>query len=130
MALMPGLANFPELAPGDKKTLEIKLAGNPPAVSKLGVTLTKEGAYKARISYTYKNANPTLDDLDGGGKPVPGKVWNGTVQSQELELKLSGEFQPAPKIIRGPGGGVGMPVPEELMPDRNPQPAPGKLEEM
>ena len=29
MAFLPSLANFPELAPGEKKALELKITGNP-----------------------------------------------------------------------------------------------------
>ncbi len=138
MAMLPGLANYPELAPGEKKALEIRIAGNPPAVTRLAVHFTKEGTYKIRVRYAYKDENPqAFDNLQPG--PVPGKVWRGTVESQEVEIKLSGEFKDMPgRGLLGPGGrlpaprpmGQGMKVPEELMPDRNPQPAPGTLEDM
>jgi hypothetical protein len=138
MAFMPGLANFPELAPGEKRTLEIKITGNPPTAQRLAVHFTKPGVYNLRVIYAYEDATPSLGGLEDGGMPVPGKVWTGRVQTQTIEIKLSGEFNPLPSrgLLRRGGlmpqprpMGQGMRVPEELMPDRNPQPAPARLEE-
>lgn len=104
MAMVPTLANFPELAPGDKKTLEIKVSGNPPCAAGLGLYFTKAGAYKLRVVYAFSDANPTLGGLEDEGKPVPGKVWTGRVQTQEVEIKLSGDFKPVPQRgLPGPG---------------------------
>jgi hypothetical protein len=115
MALMPGLANFPELAPGDKKHLEIKITGNPPTAGRLAVHFTKPGTYKLRVGYTYQEANPTLGSLEDAGRPVPGKVWTGKVQTQTITIKLSGEFNPLP--LRGlPRRGGPLPQPRTMSP--------------
>jgi hypothetical protein len=156
IAMIPTEANFPELAPGAKKTLEIKLTGNPPQLAGWAIYLGKEGEYKVKASYAYNGGGPEeieLAPMPGGDEMNKGaaggaakkpdfKPWNGTVGSQEVTLKLGGEFKEVPQRglmrpggrlprpqVRSMGGGVSAPVPEELTPDRLPQPAPGTLED-
>ncbi len=120
MARLSGLGDYPELAPGGKKTVEYTLGGNPPGVT--GWQLTKAGVYKLAVSYTYKMVNPLYYAGAGGGpavgpalpapapgapaggapalrgpQPVPGKVWKGSLSSNAVELKLK-EYDPAKGI--------------------------------
>ncbi|HOX05860.1 MAG TPA: sigma-70 family RNA polymerase sigma factor [Planctomycetota bacterium] len=130
MALVPGPDNFPELAPGEKKALTVKISGNPPTAAKLAVYFTKAGSYKVRLGYTYRDADPMIGGLEDGGKPLPGKVWIGQVQTQEVEIKLTGDFQPLPaRGMLNPGGRLPRP---QVRPMKQgvPAPAPGEIEAM
>jgi RNA polymerase sigma factor (sigma-70 family) len=117
MARLSGLGDFPELAPGAKKAVSYQLSGNPPGVT--GWQLTKSGEYKLSASYRYNMVKPVYHQGAGGPvaapfpgpgaprggapaggrgpKPVPGKVWKGTVSTNELKLKLK-KYDPAKGI--------------------------------
>jgi RNA polymerase sigma factor (sigma-70 family) len=89
--------NFPELAPGEKITFAVYLAGNPPAINQ-GPTKTcllKAGSYKLVATYTNKKngymnhrtrQNVILDN-----------VWKNTVKSPPLTVKITGTFKAMPK---------------------------------
>ncbi len=96
-------ANFPEIAPGARLVLPIRLGGNPPAINQ-GTSVTyllKPGAYK--LSATYTNREDSYFDNQKRLKVQPdGKVWKGEVKTSVLELNVAGEVKPAPEP-RGQG---------------------------
>lgn len=112
MAFLPGPQSFPEIKPGEKWTFELSLAGNPPTVRPGGVMFGAAGEYRIQVVYTYQGGGP--EDL--GGAPLEGDVrpqakmdftpWRGSVVSEPIVLKLSGEIQ-AP-----PSGGRLLPRPQ------------------
>jgi RNA polymerase sigma factor (sigma-70 family) len=97
MARLSGLKDYPELAPGAKKTVELQLGGNPPQVT--GWQLTRPGEYKLSVAYRYSMTNPMHygGGAPGRGQPVPGKVWKGTVATNTLKLRLK-KYDPAKGI--------------------------------
>ncbi|MHC4914069.1 MAG: RNA polymerase sigma factor [Planctomycetota bacterium] len=110
MARLSGLQDYPELAPGEKKTVQYSLRGNPPTVT--GWQLTGAGVYKLAVSYTYNMNNPVyypkggLVGVQQGAAPAPGIPAPGI---------------PAPGIPAPGGAAPARPAP------RGPQPVPGKV---
>jgi len=127
---LPGPANYPELAPGEKKTFTLRLEGNPPKFAAWGILLGAPGRYRIRAVYTYRGlaAEPELDVRPGA--PMDFVVWSGRVESNELEIELDGDFQPAPRLMRpgepgelqpvDPGGDLNPPqvLPPPALPNR------------
>jgi len=99
-------ANFPEVAPGARRYFGVRLAGNPPAINQ-GTSIThllKAGAYK--LSAAYSNQEDSYFDNQKKQKvQPPGKVWKGEIRTAVLDLKVTGEVQPAPA-----GPGLGRPL--------------------
>jgi len=103
MAWLPGPQAFPELKPGDKRTYDFLVTGNPPTVRPGGVTFGAEGEYKIQVVYTYQGGG--AEDFGGGAlreddaRPQADaniKPWQGSVVSEPVVLKLTGAFQAPP----------------------------------
>jgi RNA polymerase sigma factor (sigma-70 family) len=114
MARLPILADYPELQSGAKRTVELQLGGNPPTLP--GWQLTAPGEYRISVAYGYAVAGPVhhqgkpVSDpvrapgpaaprraapaAERGPRPVPGRIWKGTVSSNALKLSL-GKPDPA-----------------------------------
>lgn len=96
MAMIFGPGNFPEIKAGEKKVYEFLLAGNPPEIQPGNVYLCAEGEYRIQIVYSYQGgANVDIEARRGG--PVDFTPWVGRVASNEVVLRLKGEFaEPQP----------------------------------
>jgi len=140
MAMIFGPGNFPEIKAGEKKVYEFTLTGNPLEIQPGNIYLCAEGEYRIQIVYSYQGGADV--DIEAAAERRPGgpmdfKPWNGSVASNELVIKLTGEFaepQPNPAgrrlprrprvQVEDPGG-----TPVEELPDtqrRLPAPAVGR----
>jgi hypothetical protein len=112
----PRLTDFVEIAPKEKRSFDVPVAGNPPRVgAKLaGAFLLKPGAYTFTVAYANDVAEYVEYAMTArmGAQPrrivvaVPGKVWKGKAQSGKVEVKLTGKFEPVPPAPKpDPDGG-------------------------
>jgi hypothetical protein len=93
--------NFPELAPGAKRTYWMRLTGNPPGINQgaFKTCLLKPGAYRV-VAVFSNDVDSYFDHRTRKNVKMEG-TWKNTVRSQVLELKATGEFKPLP--AGGPG---------------------------
>ncbi len=112
----PRLTDFVEIAPKEKRSFDVPLAGNPPRIgAKLAdAFLLKPGVYAFKVAYANDVAEYVEYAMTArmGAQPrrivvaVPGKVWKGKVQSGKVEVKLAGKFEPLPPAPKpDPDGG-------------------------
>ena len=107
MAWLPGPDAFPEIQPGDKRTFEFLVTGNPPSVRPGGILFGAPGEYKIQVVYTYQGGG--AEDFGGGALLEDGArpradmnftPWRGSVTTEPITVKLVGEVQAPP--ARGP----------------------------
>jgi hypothetical protein len=132
IAFIPGPQSYPELAPGASRTIEIVLAGNPPAFRAWGIALGEAGDYRVQAEYRYAGEGRAemIEPHDRARQPDV-QPWRGAVTSNTVAIRLGGNIQPArglrpatgdrgpvlprPEVGR-PGGGMGR-QPVDLQPN-------------
>ncbi len=117
MAMIFGPGNFPEIKPGEKKTYEFTLAGNAPQIQPGNLYLCAEGEYRIQVVYSYQGGAGEDMELveDRRGGRMDFTPWRGSVASNELVIKMTGDFaepQPNPAGRRFPRG------PRNIAPDQ------------
>jgi len=107
---IPGPANYPEIAPGGKKSYSIRMEGNPPNFAAWGIFLGAPGRYRIQAAYRYRGlaAEPELDIRPGA--PMDFTAWSGVAESNEVEIELVGDFQPVPRLMQAVEPGPLLPV--------------------
>ncbi len=106
MAFLPGPASFPEIKPGEKKTFDFVVNGNPPIVQPGGIILGAVGEYHIQVVYTYQGAGAENigDMIEGRLAPAADfEPWRGTVVSAPIAIRVNGTVNPLKKgpALRG-----------------------------
>lgn len=107
---IPGPANYPEIAPGERKSLSFRIQGNPPRFAAWGIFLGAPGRYRIQAAYRYRGlaAEPDLDIRPGA--PMDFTAWSGAVESNEIEIELVGDVQPVPRRMQATEPGPLLPA--------------------
>jgi hypothetical protein len=124
MAFLPGPQAFPELKPGEKRTFEFVISGNPPRVSPGHIVLGAPGEYQIQVVYAYQGAGPEpIGRTEKERLAANFEPWRGRVISAPIKIRVKGEVQPIPAE---PGRLHGEPRPLQEAPGAaTPRVAPG-----